>query len=106
MPVGPVNVKPDIPTNPALPPILRGAVSVCDPQPVPRMPRQRGLHRRPASALSLECVEDVGERLADVIQEGQVPRFITNAIFVDADGNGIYDPPGGKDCTYDLAPPP
>jgi hypothetical protein len=34
-----------------------------------------------------------------------VPRFTTNAIYVDADGNGIYDPQGGKTCSYDLAPP-
>jgi hypothetical protein len=34
-----------------------------------------------------------------------VPRFTTNPIYVDADGNGVYDPQGGKTCTYDLAPP-
>jgi hypothetical protein len=33
------------------------------------------------------------------------PRFTTNAIFVDADGNGRYDAPGGKVCTYDQAGP-
>jgi hypothetical protein len=32
------------------------------------------------------------------------PRFTTNAILVEADGNGIHDPPGGKTCTCDLAP--
>ncbi len=34
-----------------------------------------------------------------------VPRFTTNPIYVDVDGNGIFDPPGGKTCTYDLDPP-
>lgn len=29
-----------------------------------------------------------------------VPRVVTNAIYVDADGNGVFDPPGGKTCTY------
>ena len=29
------------------------------------------------------------------------PRATTNAIYVDVDGNGIYDPPGGKECVYD-----
>ncbi len=29
------------------------------------------------------------------------PRATTNAIFVDADGNGAFDPPGGKECVYD-----
>ncbi len=35
----------------------------------------------------------------------RVPRFTTNAIYVDADGNGAYDPPGGKPCAYDLSLP-
>jgi hypothetical protein len=35
----------------------------------------------------------------------QVPRFTTNAVYVDFDGNGKYDPPGGKTCSYDLNPP-
>lgn len=30
----------------------------------------------------------------------RVPRFTTNAIYVDADGNGRWDPPGGKTCRY------
>ncbi|MBM4396812.1 MAG: CehA/McbA family metallohydrolase [Deltaproteobacteria bacterium] len=30
------------------------------------------------------------------------PRFVTNPIFVDADGNGAFDPPGGKPCAYTL----
>jgi len=34
-----------------------------------------------------------------------VPRFMTNPIFVDTDGNGAYDPPGGKECAYSIAPP-
>lgn len=29
-----------------------------------------------------------------------VPRVTTNAIYVDADGNGVFDAPGGKTCTY------
>lgn len=31
-----------------------------------------------------------------------IPRFTTNAIFVDANGNGAFDPPGGKECSYTL----
>lgn len=34
-----------------------------------------------------------------------VARFVTNAIFLDKDGNGQFDAPGGKACTYDLNPP-
>lgn len=33
------------------------------------------------------------------------PRMVTNPVFVDVDGNGVFDPPGGKTCTYDLNPP-
>lgn len=33
------------------------------------------------------------------------PRFVTNPIYVDVDGNGAFDPPGGKTCTYSVAPP-
>ena len=33
------------------------------------------------------------------------PRFLTNPILVDRDGNGRFDAPGGKTCTYDLSPP-
>jgi hypothetical protein len=29
-----------------------------------------------------------------------VPRFVSNAIFIDADGNGKFDPPGDKTCSY------
>ncbi len=29
------------------------------------------------------------------------PRATTNAIYVDVDGNGDYDHPGGKECVYD-----
>jgi hypothetical protein len=32
-----------------------------------------------------------------------VPRVITNAIYVDADGNGRFDAPGGKTCSYQPA---
>jgi len=28
------------------------------------------------------------------------PRFVTNPIYVDVDGNGTWDAPGGKSCTY------
>lgn len=30
----------------------------------------------------------------------RVPRFTTNPIFVDVDGNGTFDPPGDKTCSY------
>ncbi len=33
------------------------------------------------------------------------PRFTTNAIYVETDGDGVFDPPGGKACVYDLNPP-
>jgi hypothetical protein len=29
-----------------------------------------------------------------------IPRFVTNAIYVDVNGNGKFDPPGDKSCTY------
>ncbi len=29
-----------------------------------------------------------------------LPRFLSNPIYVDVDGNGNFDPPGDKDCTY------
>ncbi len=32
-------------------------------------------------------------------------RVLTNPVYVDVDGNGMYDPPGPKTCTYDLASP-
>lgn len=31
-----------------------------------------------------------------------VPRVLTNPIFVDANGNGVFDAPGGRICDYDL----
>lgn len=31
-----------------------------------------------------------------------VPRFTTNALFVDVGGDGVYDAPGPKDCSYDV----
>lgn len=37
--------------------------------------------------------------LRDVAQT--IPRFATNPIFVDADGDGSWTPPGGRTCTYD-----
>ncbi|GAB4294157.1 MAG: hypothetical protein Kow0090_08740 [Myxococcota bacterium] len=33
------------------------------------------------------------------------PRFVTNPIYIDYDGNGKFDPPGGKTCAYDLDAP-
>lgn len=35
----------------------------------------------------------------------RVPRFTANAIFVDADADGTWTPPGGKTCTYDVGAP-
>ena len=35
----------------------------------------------------------------------RVPRFTTNAIYVDADADGTWTPPGGKECTYRIEPP-
>lgn len=33
------------------------------------------------------------------------PRGITNPIFVDADGDGLFTPPGARSCQYDLLGP-
>lgn len=41
----------------------------------------------------------------DQYNPARIPRFTTNAIYVDADGNGVYDPPGGKTCSYTLGAP-
>ena len=30
----------------------------------------------------------------------RIPRFVTNPVYIDTDGNGRYDPPGGKACHY------
>jgi hypothetical protein len=30
----------------------------------------------------------------------RVPRFTTNPVFVDVDGNGAFDAPGDKTCSY------
>jgi hypothetical protein len=35
----------------------------------------------------------------------RTPRFTTNAIYVDADGDGEWTAPGGKTCSYNLTPP-
>ena len=35
----------------------------------------------------------------------RTPRFTTNAIYVDADGDGEWTAPGGKTCSYHLTPP-
>lgn len=31
-----------------------------------------------------------------------MPRVLTNPIYIDADGDGIWTPPGGKECSYTL----
>lgn len=31
-----------------------------------------------------------------------VPRFLTNPIYIDVNGDGDFDPPGGKECSYTL----
>ena len=35
----------------------------------------------------------------------RVPRFTTNAIYIDADGDGVWTAPGGKICSYSLEAP-
>lgn len=30
----------------------------------------------------------------------EVPRFTTNPVYVDQDGNGVFDAPGGKSCSF------
>ncbi len=35
----------------------------------------------------------------------RIPRVTTNALYVDADADGEWTPPGGKTCTYSLDPP-
>ena len=51
----------------------------------------------------------MGGKLPMGLEQGgdpsQMPRATTNPIFVDVDGNGTYDPPGGKACAYDLSAP-
>ncbi|MGC9043295.1 MAG: CehA/McbA family metallohydrolase [Myxococcota bacterium] len=32
-----------------------------------------------------------------------VPRFFINPVYIDVDGNGKFDPPGDKKCTYSLS---
>ncbi|MCC6998351.1 MAG: CehA/McbA family metallohydrolase [Deltaproteobacteria bacterium] len=44
-------------------------------------------------------------RALDQFDPSGVPRFTTNPIFVDFDGNGVFDAPGGKACAYDLDAP-
>lgn len=34
-----------------------------------------------------------------------VPRVTTNPIYIDADGDGMWTPPGGQSCAYDLSFP-
>jgi hypothetical protein len=36
----------------------------------------------------------------------RVPRALTGAVYLDADGDGAFAAPGGRVCRYDLAPPP
>jgi len=51
----------------------------------------------------------MGGKLPMGLEQGgdptQMPRATTNPIFVDVDGNGVFDAPGGKTCTYDLSAP-
>ena len=37
-------------------------------------------------------------RVFEQFDPAETPRFVTNPIFVDSDGNGVYDAPGGKTC--------
>jgi hypothetical protein len=34
-----------------------------------------------------------------------VPRVLTSPVYVDADGDGLFTAPGGRECGYDLSPP-
>lgn len=34
-----------------------------------------------------------------------VPRFTMNAVYLDADGDGRFTPPGGKECSFNLPEP-
>ncbi len=51
----------------------------------------------------------MGGKLPMGLEQGgdtaQMPRATTNPIFVDVDGNGKFDAPGGKSCSYDLSAP-
>ena len=38
----------------------------------------------------------------DSFDPTRVPRFVTNAIYVDRDGDDLWTPPGGKSCSYTL----
>jgi len=35
----------------------------------------------------------------------RVPRVVTNPIYIDADGDGAWNPPGGQECSFDLGYP-
>jgi hypothetical protein len=35
----------------------------------------------------------------------RTPRAFTNPIYVDADGDGLFSAPGGRECSYDLSAP-
>ena len=35
----------------------------------------------------------------------RVPRVLTSPIYVDVDGNGVFDPPGGRECAVFLEAP-
>lgn len=46
------------------------------------------------------------ERLPAVFESfapSGVPRFVTNPVYIDVDGNGVFDAPGGKTCQLDAA---
>ena len=49
--------------------------------------------------------EPLPEAFEADFDSARMPRVTTNAIFVDANGDGVFTAPGGKTCTYDLSPP-
>lgn len=42
--------------------------------------------------------KDYLPRVFEQFDPSETPRFTTNPIFIDSDGNGTYDAPGGKEC--------
>lgn len=43
-------------------------------------------------------------RSFDSADPARTPRFLTNPIYVDVDGDGKWTPPGGKACAYTVGP--
>ena len=35
----------------------------------------------------------------------RTPRALTNPIYIDGDGDGLFSAPGGRECVYSLAAP-